>query len=95
MDQQAPLERRETYYAGTVQGVGFRHTCRQLAARFRVTGYVQNLPDGRVLLVAEGAAGELDRFLGAVEVALAEHIRATTRTTLPAGGDFDQFGVRY
>ena len=55
----------EVYYAGRVQGVGFRYTVRSLAARFDVTGFVRNLPDGRVHLVVEGDAGEIDAFLEA------------------------------
>ena len=39
---------------GRVQGVGFRYTVRSLAVGFDVTGFVRNLPDGRVHLVVEG-----------------------------------------
>ncbi len=46
--------RAHVYYSGQVQGVGFRFTCRQLASRHVVGGFVRNLPDGRVELVAEG-----------------------------------------
>ena len=45
---------REVYYAGNVQGVGFRYTARCAAAGLDVTGFVRNLPDGRVHLVVEG-----------------------------------------
>ena len=37
-------ERREVYYFGRVQGVGFRYTARSLARRFEVAGFVRNLP---------------------------------------------------
>jgi acylphosphatase len=53
-------------YRGSVQGVGFRYTTRQEAASFAVAGYVRNLPDGRVELVAEGEPEEVERFLDAV-----------------------------
>ena len=62
-----PLERRRVYYSGRVQGVGFRATCRWLAGGFEVAGYVRNLPDGRVEVVAEGESAELDRFLAAIQ----------------------------
>ena len=53
-------------YSGQVQGVGFRYTVKSLATGFEVTGAVRNLPDGRVELVAEGSAEELDAFRQAI-----------------------------
>lgn len=53
-------------YSGHVQGVGFRYAASQLAAAFDVCGSVRNLPDGRVELVAQGAAAEIDAFRQAV-----------------------------
>ena len=49
-----PRERRRVVFSGRVQGVGFRFTCQSLARGFDVAGYVRNLADGRVELVAEG-----------------------------------------
>jgi acylphosphatase len=40
--------------SGRVQGVFFRDTCRRLAERHGVAGWVRNLPDGRVEAVFEG-----------------------------------------
>lgn len=78
-----------------VQGVGFRYTTRRLATRFRVTGYVKNLPDGRVLVVVEGAADELQRFLEAVAREMGHHIDEQRETVRPATGGFSGFEVRY
>lgn len=50
------------FYAGNVQGVGFRYTVTTVANGFEVTGTVGNLPDGRVELVAEGSGDELEAF---------------------------------
>ena len=52
----------QIFYAGRVQGVGFRYTVRAVANGFEVTGMVRNLPDGRVELAAEGAGDELEAF---------------------------------
>lgn len=41
--------------SGTVQGVFFRDTCRRTAVGNQVSGWVRNLPDGRVEAVFEGA----------------------------------------
>jgi len=88
-------QQREVCYHGMVQGVGFRYTVRQVAARFGVTGYVRNLPDGRVLLVAEGPTEELDRFLAAVRSAMGRYIDGEHETVGPATGRFDHFGIRH
>ena len=59
-------ERVIIYYAGLVQGVGFRYSVRALVNGFEVTGTVRNLADGRVELIAEGERAELEGLLEAV-----------------------------
>lgn len=46
--------RRRLLISGRVQGVCFRHHTRQTAQNNGVTGWVRNLPDGRVEVVLEG-----------------------------------------
>ena len=58
--------RLEAWFSGHVQGVGFRFQALQVAKGFIVTGFVQNLSDGRVYLVAEGSADEVKAFLEAL-----------------------------
>jgi len=45
--------------SGRVQGVFFRDTCRRMAERHGVSGWVRNLPDGKVEAVFEGSVGEV------------------------------------
>lgn len=45
---------RKFVIRGAVQGVGFRYFTQRAAARHQVTGYVRNLEDGRVEVLAEG-----------------------------------------
>lgn len=85
--------RRTILFSGRVQGVGFRFTVYETARRFRVVGYVRNLDDGRVELVAEGEHGELDRFQQAVEKAMRNNITQTLATETPATGAFTAFGI--
>lgn len=63
----------QIFYSGHVQGVGFRYTAKSVAAGFEVVGYVRNLPDGRVELVAEGTAEELEAFRQAIRDAGLKH----------------------
>jgi acylphosphatase len=65
-------------YSGRVQGVGFRYTAQRLAGGFQVAGYVRNLPDGDVELVAQGPPAEVDAFLAAVARQMADGIERTT-----------------
>lgn len=48
---------------GEVQGVFFRASALEQAQSLRVTGWVQNLPDGSVELVAEGPKYALDELI--------------------------------
>ena len=68
-------------YSGHVQGVGFRYTATSIARGHDVTGYVRNLPDGRVELVAEGDLQASDAFLSEVSERLGDHIRDERRDT--------------
>ena len=68
------------FFTGRVQGVGFRYSTLQVAKEFEVTGIVQNLPDGRVQLEAEGVSAEVGAFIQAVEERMHGYIRKTERT---------------
>lgn len=46
--------KKHIFISGRVQGVGFRHFTRKNAERLGITGWVKNLPDGRVEAVFEG-----------------------------------------
>ena len=95
MSQASEPQRREVYYRGTVQGVGFRYTTQRIAAGFQVTGYVKNLSDGRVVLVVEGGITELDRFLSAVVREMGHFIDDVQGTVGPATGEFRRFQIRH
>jgi acylphosphatase len=56
----------QIFYAGRVQGVGFRYSVKQLAEGYEVVGWVRYLPDGRVELQAGGTREELDDFLHSI-----------------------------
>ncbi|HTU26873.1 MAG TPA: acylphosphatase [Pirellulales bacterium] len=90
---EAGSERREVFYSGRVQGVGFRYTARSIATGLPVVGTVRNLPDGRVHLVAEGAPGVLDALLGRIDGEMGRFIRGKQVTAGPATGEFSSFDV--
>lgn len=82
-------------YSGHVQGVGFRWTTHGIAKRFQVTGYVLNLPDGRVRLEAEGERDELDRFLQAIAERMRDYIGEAQIDRPAATGEFADFSIRH
>jgi acylphosphatase len=62
------MERFVIFVSGRVQKVGYRSKVIALARDMGITGWVGNLPDGRVQVVAEGDAAALDRFASALKV---------------------------
>ncbi len=57
------MERLVLLVAGRVQGVNFRTATRERAAALDLRGWVQNLPDGRVRVVAIGSRARLQALL--------------------------------
>lgn len=57
------IRRVRVTIAGRVQGVFFRASARDQADKLGVSGWAQNLADGRVEVVAEGEAQKIARFL--------------------------------
>ena len=77
-----------------MQGVGFRYAVKSVATGFEVAGFVRNLPDGRVELLAEGDPAELDGFRQAIREAGLEHfIRDETVQWDQARNEFRGFEI--
>jgi acylphosphatase len=53
---------RQFFIGGNVQGVGYRFFAQRAAARHQIVGYVKNLDDGRVEVLAEGPASRVEGF---------------------------------
>ena len=95
MTHQGKPIRRTVFFSGRVQGVGFRFTTESIARRFDVTGYVRNLDDGRVELVAEGPPDQVELFVGSVREAMHRYIADTDETDAPGTGAFDAFRIAH
>jgi len=58
------LSRVHAFVSGRVQGVAYRYFAERRADEIPVTGWVRNLSDGRVEIMAEGEKADLESFLG-------------------------------
>ena len=80
---------------GRVQGVGFRYFTHEVASREGVTGWVRNLPDGRVEAYVEGDSQAVTR----VEQALRQGPRGARIDDVyaddePPSNGYAQFDIR-
>lgn len=93
-DMAKDSERLTARFSGTVQGVGFRFSTLRVARAFGdIGGYVRNLDDGRVELVAEGKSERIHLFLSALQQEMSGYIRETEVETEPATMEFTGFRI--
>ena len=82
------------FFTGHVQGVGFRYSTLQVSREYEVSGYVRNLPDGRVQLEVEGARAEIDAFVEELSSRMHGYIRKVERSARKSGREFAGFSIR-
>ena len=97
MSEQAPAETRlHVIVHGRVQGVSFRYYTLHRARELGLTGYVRNLWDQSVEVVAEGPRSDIEELLAFLRVGprSAFVTEVDTRWSAPTR-EFNQFEVRY
>ena len=82
-------------FRGRVQGVGFRWNVRDEASGFEIAGYVKNLSNGSVELVAEGDEAEVNRFLASVENRMCGYVSDKTVLERVGQSQFEGFLIAY
>lgn len=89
-------KRAHLWIQGYVQGVNFRHYTRQQAGLLGLTGWVRNLYDGRVEVVAEGEEDDVQAL-----IAWCRHgppsaeVEGVDVTWEPYRGEFRHFGIAW
>lgn len=76
------MQRITVLVSGQVQGVGYRYFTRKKAFELGLSGYAENLSDGRVEVVAEGEKADLEHLI--------HHLRQG-----PRGARVDQVDVQW
>ena len=89
------IRTEQAIYTGHVQGVGFRYTVRTLARRHPVSGYVRNLDDGSVELVARGTPGAIRSLLADVAEQFRGNIRGCRRREVTVAEPLGGFEIRF
>lgn len=81
-------------FTGKVQGVGFRYTTRSFARRLPLAGFVRNLPDGTVELVAQGSDDSINELIGQLQRHFGEKIVDIRREHRAGPEEFAAFEIR-
>jgi len=88
--------RAHAVFEGRVQGVFFRASTKECADSLGLTGWVRNLPDGRVEAVFEGMEAKVRRALDLCSVSRAA-VRVDSKLVRmsDATGEFEDFTIRH
>ncbi len=89
------MDARHIIFSGSVQGVGFRFTAHRMARRHQLTGYVRNLRDGTVEMLAQGKAEDIEACVRDVKDSLPGHIRDTDIEKVPPNPKYTDFIITY
>ena len=86
---------RHIVFIGRVQGVGFRFTAHRIANRHFLTGFVRNLADGTVEMVAQGELEDIDNCIADIKQAMSGYIADTRITELPPDPRHTEFRITF
>ena len=86
---------RHIIFIGRVQGVGFRFTAHRMAQRHRLTGFVRNLPDGTVEMLAQGPVRDIDDCLQDIKEYFGDYLRETRVQEIPTDPKYKDFRITF
>jgi len=82
-------------FVGRVQGVGFRFTIRRAASRRLLNGFVRNVPDGTVEMLAQGRSEDIDDCIQDIKEYFAGYIRETRIEEVPSDPRYTDFKITF
>ena len=83
------------YCSGKVQGIGFRYTVQDIANSLKICGWVKNLSDGRVEVLAEAEEYSLNSFLEQINQHFSLYIKEAKTEWQSASGKFRDFQITF
>lgn len=90
------MERLHAIVTGRVQGVGFRYHTTNTARQLGLNGWVKNLPDQSVEVVAEGNRQQLEVLVDFLKQGPSSaRVQNVQYEWQPATNEFTSFGTRY
>jgi acylphosphatase len=90
------MKRVHVSVSGRVQGVFFRAETQRAAMGFNLTGWVRNVPDGRVEAVFEGEDTNVDKMLAWCHVGPpVARVQEVITNEEPYTGEFRNFSIKY
>ncbi|MFA5100145.1 MAG: acylphosphatase [Candidatus Omnitrophota bacterium] len=88
-------QRVHAVFIGSVQGVGFRFTAERIAQESGVCGWVKNLRNGNVEVIAEAPKEVLVQFLERLKDKFAGSIDSVDVIWGPPRGEFRDFTITF
>ncbi len=82
-------------FIGRVQGVGFRFTVRRAANRRQLTGFVRNLPNGTVEMLAQGRPEDIDDCIQDLKEYFAGYLKETRIEEIPPDPKHTDFKITF
>ncbi len=82
-------------FTGRVQGVGFRFTVLDIANRYGLTGFVRNVLDGTVEMVAQGPADDIDDCIRDIERSFDDYVRESKIGDVPCDPQYTDFKITF
>jgi acylphosphatase len=82
------MKRLIAHVSGDIKGVGYSGIVETLARTLDIKGYIENLPDGRAFIIAEGPKEDLARFVKAIRIDWVKEILIDYREPT---GEFSNF----
>ncbi len=86
---------KQIIFIGRVQGVGFRFTAFDIANRHQLTGYVRNLMDGSVEMIAQGSPGDISDCVRDIKETYGHSITETRIDEIPPDPSCQNFKITF
>jgi acylphosphatase len=86
---------RHIIFVGRVQGVGFRFTAHRIANRHQLTGFVRNLSNGTVEMLAQGTSDDIDDCIQDLKEYYSGYIRELKIEEIPPDPQLTDFRITF